>query len=345
MHPRIALSALGLRPSGGGVSTYIRELLGALPPVVEGEIVAAVQRDVVAVLPPAVTALPFPVSSGLRRTLAALRSLEPADLVHGLDATLPVRVDAPAVVTVHDLSVFDVPWTFSRRRSLVKRVQLRDAIRRADEVIAVSAFTASRLADVLARDAVVIPEATPTDCAPPTEEAVTDVRRRYDLPDRFVLHVGTIEPRKDVGGLDRACKRVGVPLVVVGAGSTSAGLGTHRLGYVPRADLNALYAAATIVAYPSRYEGFGLPPLEAMACGAVVVATRVGALPEVLGDAAVLVGPADVDVLSTALSELMLDEERRVALRSAGLARAESYSWSQTATATAHVYRSLGVSV
>jgi glycosyltransferase involved in cell wall biosynthesis len=344
---RIALNALALRPDGSGVQTYIRELLRELVPIIPADLVASVQADAVGELPAGVTPRVQPVVAGVRRAVAGLRLPGVFDLVHGLDATLPVRVRVPTVVTFHDLAVFDVPWAFSRRRMIGKRMQLRHALRRADAVIAVSAFTAERIRARFHREAVVIPEAAPTDCVPPDEDAVQRVRSSYSLPDRFVLHVGNVDPRKNLDGLSDACERAGVPLVLAGAvqGPHPAGVRGQFLGYVPRPDLLALYGAATVVAYPSLYEGFGLPPLEAMACGSPVVATRVASLPDLLGRAALFVDVGDIEGLARAIREVAHDDALRKELAAAGTARAATLSWARAARETADVYRSLGVGV
>jgi glycosyltransferase involved in cell wall biosynthesis len=169
------------------------------------------------------------------------------------------------------------------------------------------------------------------------------VRQNYDLPARFVLCVATVEPRKDVATLAAACRAIGVPLMLAGRSSTAAPLGARLLGYVPRSHLAALYGAATVVAYPSLYEGFGLPPVEAMACGAPVVAYAIAPLVELLGGAASLTRPRDASQLAEALRLLFNDDEHRRALASAGMARAATLSWKASAAATAEVYRGLGV--
>jgi glycosyltransferase involved in cell wall biosynthesis len=251
------------------------------------------------------------------------------------------------VATVHDMAIFDAPWAFPRYRVVGERILVRAALRRADAVVAVSAFTAERVRALAGRHAVVVHEAPGPEMVPVGSDEVDRVRRIYGLPERFVLHVGNIEPRKDLATLADACSRLGVPLVVTGHGlwSNRAPESVSEIGHVPTGDLPALYGAATVVGYASRYEGFGLPPVEAMACGAAVVSTPVPAVAEVVGDGAATFTPGDVDGLVGTLRLLLDDEERRLELAERGRQAVAALTWDRTAQGTAEVYRSLGLAV
>jgi glycosyltransferase involved in cell wall biosynthesis len=174
---------------------------------------------------------------------------------------------------------------------------------------------------------------------------VARVRSHYRLPDRFVLHVGNIEPRKDLATLAAACRSSSVPLVLTGHSlwGHQPPSGAVEIGHVPRSDLPALYGAATLVGYASLYEGFGLPPVEAMACGAPVISTPVPAVVEVAGDGAELFQPGDVEGLADSLRRLLDDGDRRAELARRGTDRVRTLSWDRTARGTVAVYRSVGL--
>ncbi|TCJ97236.1 glycosyltransferase family 4 protein [Nocardia alba] len=342
----VCFGALAYRPDGAGVSTYQRELLAQLPALLPGaQLSALVQTDAASSLPATVSAVSRPVAAGARRAWHGVAPLRGFDVFHGLDVDLPLIGPRATVATVHDLSVFDVPWAFSRYRARGEQVLVRTSLTRADLLIAVSEFTAERIADRFGRTAVVVPLAPAAWARVPEPSAVRRVRADYDLPARFILQVGTVEPRKQVAMLAEVAQALGIPLVLAGAGSTGpqAPATAIGLGYVDVADLPALYAAATVVAYCSEYEGFGLPPVEAMACGGAVVAGAVGALPQVCGDGAVLVARADVESWSAAVRPLLHDSADNAALRERGLAAASKLSWRATAEATVDAYRGAGL--
>jgi glycosyltransferase involved in cell wall biosynthesis len=284
----------------------------------------------------------------------------PVDVFHGVTGfELPGRGPWALVTTVHDLVPLRLPALVPARHRWAVRCFLGGALRRARRVIAVSEVTR---AELLARyrmppaRVVVIPEAPAPHFAPPPAHALTAVRTRYGLARPYVLFVGLLEPKKNLGVLLDAIARLrrggawgGTELVVVGApgwGPDPAarvhalGLdGTVRfVGAVPDTDLPVLYGGALAFAFPSLWEGFGLPALEAMAAGAPVIASNRGALPEVTGGAALLTEPA-VEPLADALGELLADPATRERLRAAGLARAAQFSWERTARETLAVYR------
>jgi glycosyltransferase involved in cell wall biosynthesis len=345
--PRILFNALPLDARGGGVSTYIREVLAALGGEIDAELVAAVRPEARAELPAGVTPLVAQESRGVARALTGALGFGPSDLFHGLDVDLPLRGSAPTVSTVHDMAIFDTPWAFPRHRVAGERMLLRHALHRADVIVAVSAFTAERVQALVGRPSLVVRSAPGSGMTPPPDEEVDRIRAHYQLPERFVLHVGNIEPRKDIATLAEACHRVAVPLVLTGHSlwGHQAPEEVVEIGHVPTTDLPALYGAATLVGYASRYEGFGLPPVEAMACGAAVISTPVPAVVEVVGDGAATFRPGDVDGLTGMLHDLLGDESRRAELARTGAERVRSLSWRDTARGTAAAYRSLGLAV
>lgn len=341
--PRILYQALALTPGGGGVQAYARELIRAVAGTGLVDTAAIVQRRAVAELPRSTRVHPRPDSSGLRRAIHGLRPAPGGDVVHALDVDLPLGGHGPKISTVHDLAVFDVPETMSSLRARAERWLVADAVSRADRVVAVSRFTADRVAERFGRDVDVVPLACrPAMIAGPELDPPT---LPFDLPPVFVLHVGTIEPRKNLPVLANACARVGVPLVLAGALWTAppGGGDVHYLGHVDDPTLLALYRSATIVAVASRYEGFCLPAVEAMANGAAVVATPVGALTDLVPAAGLAV--ADVDAIAARLAAFLGDDDARAQHAAAGRRRALERTWTDVAAETLDVYRRGGVEI
>jgi glycosyltransferase involved in cell wall biosynthesis len=273
------------------------------------------------------------------------RATGPVDVCHST-ALVPAPSEAAGVVTVHDLAFLHTPERFTGHGARMMRRSLDVIRRRPDLVLCSSTATMDDLAGtgVAEHRLRLVPLGVERVDVEPDD--VARVGARYDLPPRFVLFVGTVEPRKNLARLAAAVARLGepTPLVVAGAdgwggaaeAAGAAGADVHFVGFVDPADLPALYALATVFAYPSEWEGFGLPVAEAMAHGAPVVTSRGVSTEEVAGGAAVLVEPTDVDDIARGLADAFRDA---AALRERGLARAAELSWDVTADRTVAAYR------
>lgn len=299
--------------------------------------------------------MPFPrLWTHLR--LSAELLAHPPDLLFVPAHVLPIGRPRRSVVTVHDLGYLDWPAAHARSRWLYLHWSTLYNARAATLVLADSAATRDDLVRryrVPADKVRVVHLGCGPEFCPPEPAAVASVRARYGIAGEYVLAVGTLQPRKNLGRLFEAFGRVraalgdGYRLVVAGGPGHRAaeiyrqaaplGDAAQFLGYVPAADLPALLGGAAALAFPSLYEGFGLPALEAMACGAPVVASSATSLPEVVGEAGLLVPPTDVAALAGALVSVLDDPALRAALRARGLARARAFTWRRCATETLRV--------
>ncbi len=266
---------------------------------------------------------------------------------------VPLLHRAPSVVTVHDIGYRFFPQQHTTRSRLYLDASTRFSCRVARRIIADSQATARDLAQEYgvapARITIAYPGLDPA-MAPAAEPAQNAVRQRYQLPHPFVLYVGTIQPRKNLVRLLQAFARLpgdfaGVELVLAGATGWLAGdihqsvreLGLEARvrfpGYVAQEDLPALLSAAACFVMPSLYEGFGLPVLEAMACGTPVACSSAGSLPEVAGDAALQFAPTDVDAMAAALARILGDQSLRRELVARGHRQCARFSWRRCAEA------------
>jgi glycosyltransferase involved in cell wall biosynthesis len=282
-------------------------------------------------------------------------------LCHFPSGIVPYRFPVPAIVTGFDLTWHRMAHLFEPALSDLLRAAYGVSMRRADHVIAVSECTRRDLMGLYGTppDRITVVPLAPDPLMRPLDPQVAAATcTRYDLTRPYLLYVGSFYPNKNLPSLLRAYHaafeaRADRPqLILVGppsprealealmASARATGLSDHvrYLGYVPRADMPALYSGALAFVFPSLYEGFGLPPLEAMACGTPVVCSKAASLPEVVGDAALVFDPADEDEISAALARIVADESLREDLAGRGLARSRHFSWERTASETWAVY-------
>jgi glycosyltransferase involved in cell wall biosynthesis len=279
------------------------------------------------------------------------------NLVHAPVFVGPLVAPCPVVTTIHDLSFIRFPHLFRRINRLYLAAMTRFSARRARRVIAVSEHAASEAVHLLGISSekidVVYHGVDPAFRPLPASQVAT-FRERQGLPHEFVLFVGTLEPRKNLKRLIEAFSRVydgRTRLVLVGgkgwlyddlfARVEELDLSAAVLfpGYVRSEDLPLWYNAATALAYPSLYEGFGMPVTEAQACGTPVLTSNKSSLPEAAGEAALLIDPHNVEEIAAGLNRVLGDDALRKDLRERGLAHARRFSWSRTAQQTIGVYR------
>jgi glycosyltransferase involved in cell wall biosynthesis len=267
--------------------------------------------------------------------------------------TGPLAV-ARQICTIHDIIPLDQPGWFTPGFARLYQWLMPRLARRVQHIIAISEFTKQRLVErlgVAPERISVIHNGVDSCFHPRPEEEIAQVRAELGIPTpQYVLCLGSLEPRKNQGRLLAAWERVArrfpseVHLVVAGARGSSTVFNevkleriperVHFTGYVKQESLPALYAGAMALVYPSLYEGFGLPPVEAMACGTPVVTSATTSLPEVVGDAAVLVNPEEVDEIAEGMRRVVESAGLRASLRRAGMERAARFSWEQAAVLT-----------
>jgi glycosyltransferase involved in cell wall biosynthesis len=372
MHIGIDAHAIGARQ--GGNETYISNLVKALAEIDDKNrytlylanaraaeewrecFIKRYTNFEIRSLPPPTPLVRVPVA------LAFELRFRPVDLLH-VQYTAPPFCPVPVVVTIHDLAFEHLPQTFTRRGSLQMKLTVRSAAKKAARIATVSEYSRQDLLRTykLPPEKVVVTYNGVESRFSPQPNSADEagrIRRRFGIKGDYILAVGSLQPRKNIVRLIRAYSRLRSEeekfehqLVIVGrqlwlADEIFAEVRKQKwaedvilTGYVADEDLPALYRSAAAFVYPSIFEGFGLPPLEAMACGTPVVAGNTSSLPEVVGDAAVLIDPYDEQKIANALLRIVNDELLRLKLRKQGIEQVKKFTWRAAAEKTLQLYR------
>ncbi|MFZ1753297.1 MAG: glycosyltransferase family 1 protein [Caldilineaceae bacterium] len=359
-----------------GIGRYVRNLAGALPSLLaedERLVLLWNPSDPIAWNPtalasPQVQIVSAPVSSfGLSQQWKIPRLLRQiaqspvpnpqSPLYHSTYYLMPYRTGAPTLLTIYDLIALLHPQTVSLRARLFFRAATRLALAASDRIVTISESARDDLLalfPVAADRVTAIPLAADPRFRPQSAAEIERVRAKYNVPDRYIFYLGINKPHKNLPRLIQAYAQLAIcnsPLVIAGAWddrypesrALAAPLGdsVRFLGPVDDADLPALHSAAALFAFPSLYEGFGLPVLEAMACGVPVICSNRSSLPEVAGNAALLVDPTDTDAIAAAIQQVLENNDLCRSLGEKSLVQAARFSWQRTAAETLAVYREM----
>ena len=362
---RFAVDAHAIGRHLTGNEVYVRSLLNAFAALDQDcEFVAYLSGDSArASVPESVQTRTVAANPFVRLGFDLARKVreDRPDLLH-VQYTAPVGCRVPVVVSVHDVSFLEHPEYFTRDRAWQLQWTVRRTVRRAAKILTGSEFSRNAIlkvyGDMEEDKVVVVPNAAASEFRPISREAATaTVRERFRIGAPFVLSVGDLQPRKNQIGLIKAFAKLvrAYPqfkqnLVLVGKetwfadrvreAAKESGIGERIqfFGFVSDSDLLQFYNACDVFVFPSFYEGFGLPALEAMACGRAVICSNTSALPEVVDGAAFLFDPYAPDEIVRALADLLLDSELRTRMERLGLQRAAHFSWQKTAERTLEVF-------
>ena len=286
-----------------------------------------------------------------------------ADITHFFNYIVPPFVHGKTVVTVHDMVLHAYPETMRRRTRILLQTGLKRSMKRANRIVTDSEFSRSEIIryypDMEEKIRVVPCGVDRKHFAPATEQEIQKVRKIHHLPERYFLYLGTLEPRKNLVRLIRAYallreKHPDAPALVLAGGkgwqyerifeaSAASDVRGHILfpSYIPSEDMAAVYSGALAFVFPSLYEGFGMPPLEAMACGCPVLTSKAASLPEAVGNAALLCNPMKIKAIARGMELLLTQENLRNMLIERGFRRAKQMSWEAAADKLYQVYSEL----
>jgi glycosyltransferase involved in cell wall biosynthesis len=374
---KILIDATGITRQKAGVGVYAKNLIDKLTlaaPRLDLHILAqnddpemdfSTRPNVTMVWVPAILFRKLPLRFLLEQLyLPCLLLLRRIDVIHSLHYAFPLLpVGTRRVVTIHDMTFFTMPEVHEKIKILYFRFFMRAAVRLADAIVFISQSVQKDCIALLGATSgihTVIPHGKDESLQPATPSPAYDadlkcLGEKYRLPQHFVLYIGTLEPRKNLDRLILAFSEIAardpeIGLVLAGKmgwmmeslSSTIERLGlTARVvftGFILEEEKPLLLSACAVFVYPSLYEGFGLPVLEALACGAPTITSNISSLPEVAGDAAILIDPLNSAAIAAAMNSLLTNPALRSELRAKGFSQASKFTWQKTASLTAEVY-------